>query len=113
MLAMDVNDNGRCLNARVIRTFFASELAPAGAQARSLICISHKGLAFFCFFLHGAKQGRAGSGPQNQIKHRSLSDPSVKTRIFTVSCLRAVKVAGCSRCFLIPDVASFGAWLRL
>jgi hypothetical protein len=32
--------------------------------------------------------------PQNQIKHLSLSDPPVKTRIFTVSCPRAVKVVG-------------------
>ena len=28
MLAMDVNDNARCLNDRVARTFFASKLAP-------------------------------------------------------------------------------------
>ncbi|SEC81387.1 hypothetical protein SAMN04490187_5832 [Pseudomonas jessenii] len=30
MLAMDVNDNARCLNDRVARTFFASKLAPTG-----------------------------------------------------------------------------------
>ncbi|MCH4876381.1 hypothetical protein EQV97_03075 [Pseudomonas sp. TMW22090] len=29
MLAMDVNDNARCLKALIVRTFFASKLAPA------------------------------------------------------------------------------------
>jgi hypothetical protein len=35
-----------------------------------------------------------------------MSDPSVKTGIFTVSCLRAVTVAGC----LSPDNASSVGW---
>ena len=30
MLAMDVNDNAGCLDARVVWTFFASMLAPTG-----------------------------------------------------------------------------------
>jgi len=30
--AMDVNDNAGCLNARVVRAFFASRLAPTGAM---------------------------------------------------------------------------------
>ena len=30
MLAMDVNDNACCLNARVVLAFFASMLAPTG-----------------------------------------------------------------------------------
>ena len=30
LLAMDVNDNACCLNARVVPAFFASRLAPTG-----------------------------------------------------------------------------------
>ncbi len=33
MLAMDVNDNAPCLNDRVVRTFFASMLAPTVFEA--------------------------------------------------------------------------------
>jgi len=32
MLAMDVNDNAGCLNARVVWVFFASMLAPTGSR---------------------------------------------------------------------------------
>ncbi|MCY1177125.1 hypothetical protein D9M73_174220 [compost metagenome] len=32
LLAMDVNDNARCLSARVVLAFFASRLAPTGNQ---------------------------------------------------------------------------------
>ena len=35
MLAMDVNDNAGCLNARVALAFFASMLAPTGGPAFS------------------------------------------------------------------------------
>ncbi len=33
MLAMDVNDDAGCLNARVVQTVFASMLAPTGVSA--------------------------------------------------------------------------------
>ncbi|PVZ58676.1 hypothetical protein C9422_11630 [Pseudomonas sp. B1(2018)] len=33
LLAMDVNDNARCLNDRVVWTFFASRLAPTRVLA--------------------------------------------------------------------------------
>jgi hypothetical protein len=35
MLAMVVNDDTGCLNARVVWTFFASKLAPTGGCVRS------------------------------------------------------------------------------
>ncbi|VVP40243.1 hypothetical protein PS893_04814 [Pseudomonas fluorescens] len=34
LLAMDVNDNACCLNARVVQTFFASKLAPTRKRAQ-------------------------------------------------------------------------------
>ena len=42
MLAMDVNDNACCLNARVVLAFFAGLLAKALCQAMSILmmCIS-------------------------------------------------------------------------
>ena len=33
MLAMDVNDNAPCVDEYVVRTFFASRLAPTGSLA--------------------------------------------------------------------------------
>jgi hypothetical protein len=43
MLAMVVNDNAGYLNARVVRAFFASKLAPTGGghdQRRSVALVS-------------------------------------------------------------------------
>ena len=36
LLAMDVNDDAGCLNARVVLAFFASKLAPTG-ERRSVV----------------------------------------------------------------------------
>jgi hypothetical protein len=37
LLAMDVNDNACCLNARVVPAFFASRLAPTGGLCEPII----------------------------------------------------------------------------
>ncbi|AWY40294.1 hypothetical protein DKY63_10470 [Pseudomonas putida] len=45
LLAMDVNDDAGCLNARIVRKFFASMLAPTEGGA-----ISRQSFGIFLFF---------------------------------------------------------------